>query len=151
MNNKSIIQFLKFAVIGASNTAVDWAIFFLLNFIVFFDIHEYLAKAISFIIAALNSFYLNTVWTFRDEYQTEMGKVKSEEEKTIKRSKYLIKFILISVVGWLLNTGIFVFFRYQIFSQLNSTYSKIISLAFASAIALVWNFIANKKWTYRVN
>jgi len=67
MKLKNIMQFLKFAAVGVANTLVDWAVFYLL-FLTIFPDERLLAKAISFVIAAVNSFVLNSIWTFRQEF-----------------------------------------------------------------------------------
>ncbi|HEB14141.1 MAG TPA: phospholipid carrier-dependent glycosyltransferase, partial [candidate division WWE3 bacterium] len=61
-------KFLRFSLVGISNTAVDWLIFFILiNVFPFFGAREVLAKAFSFLFAVVNSFVFNSLWTFRDE------------------------------------------------------------------------------------
>ena len=60
---KLINQFGKFALVGILNTALDWLIFLILTSCVhFFSIqeNEIWAKTISFSIAVINSFLLNT-------------------------------------------------------------------------------------------
>lgn len=151
INKKNIIQFIKFAVVGVFNTAIDWVVFFLLNLTMFFDIHESFAKAISFLFAAINSFILNSLWTFKTEYIGQISQLEDRREKAIKNSHFFIKFLMVSAVGWGINTLIFSVFRYNIFHGLQDTYSKIVSLAFASFIVLIWNYLANKLWTYRNN
>ena len=66
---KSITKkFLRFSLVGISNTAIDWFVFFILiNVFPFFGAREVLAKAFSFLVAVVNSFVLNSLWTFRDE------------------------------------------------------------------------------------
>ena len=57
---KSITKkFLRFSLVGVSNTAVDWFIFFvLINVFPFFGTREVLTKAISFLVLLGLSFLL---------------------------------------------------------------------------------------------
>jgi len=149
VSKKTGIQFVKFAIIGILNTGIDWIVFYLLNMLVFFDIHEWFAKSISFVIAAINSFIWNSLWTFKEEFQTGMSHAKSTEEKTAKGSENYSKLLLVSLIGWGLNTLVFYVFRYQILVSVDDKYGKLLSLVFASGLVIIWNFLANKFWTYK--
>lgn len=142
---KLSIQFFKFAVVGVLNTGVDWGMFFLLRLLPFFAMAETLAKGISFWVAATNSFVLNSLWTFREEFEEGMEESKS---KLARGSAYYIKFMLVSIVGCILNTWIFSFARHHLFPA-DATWARLLSLALASGTVMIWNFSANKWWTYR--
>lgn len=132
-------QFIKFSIIGILNTLVDWFIFFLItSFLIKAKNFEPIVKSVAFICAVVNSYIFNTLWTFKKEYNNSI-------EKTYKNKKRIIfsKFILVSLIGWTINLLVFNYFRFN----LNST--KLLALIFASGFALIWNFIANKIWTYR--
>ena len=133
---KGIVQFLKFAVVGASNTAVDWIVYFILTKSVLENVAEKpLAKSISFIVAVINSYIWNSIWTFKNEYTS----------KSQSTSKVFIfaRFLIVSLAGWGIN---YIVFKYSI---LNISEKDIIGLIFASGAATLWNFFANKFWTYR--
>jgi putative flippase GtrA len=149
--SKNIIQFLKFATVGVFNTAIDWIVFFLVDMIHYFSFHETYTKAISFLFAAVNSFILNSLWTFKTEYRQNMQGVGTRQGKVLENSKYLIKFLIVSLVGWFLNTLIFSFLRFKTFADVETTLSKVLSLAFASLVVLIWNYLANRFWTYRAS
>ncbi|MEI6144422.1 MAG: GtrA family protein [Candidatus Berkelbacteria bacterium] len=144
MKSKNVVQFLKFVAVGILNTLVDWAVFYLL---VFFAIpgQPLLAKAISFTVAVLNSFILNSIWTFRDEFYSS---IKDKSLKFYRLANFFIRFILVSLVGFAIN---YLAFRYVLSNLTGSlaAHSNIIGLAAASGAALVWNFIINKLWTYK--
>ncbi len=151
MKKENITQFLKFAVVGVSNTAVDWIVYFLLTGFITTDFSaKPLAKAIAFLVAVTNSYIWNTLWTFRREYQKT---TKGGQQKY--KGVIFVKFVLVSLVGWLIN-----YLTFKI--TLNSTpdtffvligktvnMRDIIALVFASGAAILWNFFANKLWTYR--
>jgi putative flippase GtrA len=135
-----IIQFIKFAVVGVSNTAVDWIIYYGLSRLVFTaEDQKSFAKLISFVVAVLNSYLWNTIWTFKSEYQKSLGKSSAVSQKGI----IFVRFFVVSVIGWGIN--------YLVFKYALSVYPKpdIIALIFASGAAVIWNFFANKFWTYK--
>jgi len=149
VSKRTGVQFIKFAFVGLVNTGVDWIVFFLLTLIPFFDSTEWLAKTISFIIAATNSFVMNSYWTFKQEFQEGMKRVEKGGRRVEKGTAYYIKFMIVSAIGWGLNTLIFSLMRYRLFTDIPERRSQLVSLFFASAVVVVWNFLANKFWTYK--
>lgn len=144
MKLSGIIQFAKFAVVGVLNTLIDWVVFYL--FIYFITPDERLfAKAISFVAAVINSFILNSIWTFKDEFYRG---IKNKNIKFYSLANYFIRFILVSLVGFAIN---YLTFRYVIYNATGwfSAHSNIVGLFAASGAALVWNFLINKLWTYK--
>jgi len=142
--SKSNRQLLKFLIVGAINTGVDWVVFFLLRTL-FFRLQlnlpslggqggaqqtlRQLAKAGSFVVSATSSYIMNRTWTFRSE------------DKKIGREA--AKFFLVATGGLVLNSLIF----YLITAVFRLP--DILGLVIATAIVLVWNFLMNKKWTFR--
>ncbi|MFA7252958.1 MAG: GtrA family protein [Patescibacteria group bacterium] len=134
---QGIFQFIKFGLVGVSNTAVDWVIFFLLT-ITFLKEAETFAKALAFLVAMLNSYLWNTIWTFKKEYRD----ATAIEGTNVKRAIFM-KFAVVSILGWGLNTLAFNFTRFDL------DQSKVIALIVASAVATLLNYFANKLWTYK--
>ena len=68
---KSLIQLIKFALVGASNTVVDMivntALSFVLNLFFKGGWIVYLAKAVGYGCGLLNSYFWNSRWTFKEE------------------------------------------------------------------------------------
>lgn len=136
-------QFFKFAVVGVSNTFVDWLAFFLVSYFVFTnDSAETYIKAFSFLVAMLNSYLWNTIWTFKKDYQQAVG---GTENVSLKKGSIFVKFVVVSIVGWIINVTAFDLVRFKLSS------SQIVALIAASAAATFINFFANKFWTYRKN
>jgi len=132
--SKSNRQLLKFLIVGAVNTGVDWVFFFLLRglFFHFFSPTQALrqvSKAGSFIVSATSSYIMNRTWTFRSE------------DRRIGREA--AKFFLVATAGLVLNSLIF----YLITATFHLP--DILGLAVATAIVLVWNFLMSKKWTFK--
>lgn len=131
-----VLQFIKFALVGVANTLVDWVVFYLLvNSLL--DDQRSLAKAISFIVAVLNSYLWNTIWTFKKEYQ----RIDSN------KSAIFVKFIVVSLIGWGVNVYVFDLASTQI--SLEIINKDLLPLVLASGSAIVINFFGNKLWTYR--
>src|ERR1700732_362694 len=58
------LQFVKFGVVGVSNTLLTFAVYGLLLKV--FGVWYLAASAIGFIVGATNGFLLNRKWTFRE-------------------------------------------------------------------------------------
>jgi putative flippase GtrA len=123
-------QFVKFFVVGVSNTLVDLIV---LNWLIWlFSISAgpgySLFKAISFIIANLNSYFWNKKWTFK----TARGDFR--------------QFFVVSLVGLLVNVAAASFVVNFIGPQFGLT-SKIwanVGALTGSVIGLLWNFLGYK-------
>ena len=68
---RSLLQLIKFAIVGASNTVVDMivntVVSFLLNLFTSGGWIVYAAKAIGYACGIVNSYVLNSRWTFKEE------------------------------------------------------------------------------------
>ena len=60
---KTFVQFIKFGIVGVMNTLVDFLVFQLLNLVVGWT---YLAQVVGYCCGIVNSYILNSNWTFRD-------------------------------------------------------------------------------------
>jgi len=127
---KIFFQFSKFAIVGCTNTALDFIVYFsLTRLFTFWHEQKILATTIAFVIANINSYILNKFWTFQNK----------EKKYHIQYSKFLI----ISLVGLVLTDTIFSFAHYS--WQQNDIIAKLLPIP----AVLLWNFIANKFWTFR--
>ena len=139
----------KFILVGGLNTLVDWGI---LSFLIFtfkrsginsdktlFEVFSIaiilytLLKAISFIIATANSYLWNKFWTFKRKTTEKMG-------------KEFMQFIVVSIIGFLVNVGIasFIFKFVPSLGGLNSDQWGLVAAAIATVISMIWNFIGYK-------
>lgn len=128
--NKSLHkQFAKFAIVGFSNTLIDWTVYFLITrFITLFSDELVLSKAISFIVAVTNSFYWNRRWTF--------------ESQSVSNALF-IPFLIVNIVSLIINTGA-LFISMQLFSI-----NELTSLIIATSFTLIWNFTGSKFIVFR--
>lgn len=121
-------QFIKFALVGVSNTLIHLMILYILTEYLY--IYYVLASIIGFIIAVTNSFILNTLWTFKQNIKEKAGFRYS-------------KFFTISVIAALTN----IFLLYFITEFFGIWY--ILSQIIATFFSLIINFLGNKFWTYK--
>ncbi len=136
-------RMVRFAVVGAIGTVVDFGIFNLL--INFTSIEPISASAISFGFAVINNFILNRTWTFPD----------ARKKKIIAQ---LIQFAIVSVIGLIIRTPIFSFSEKVYASLANQWLPNFVinpeklgynlGLATAIVIVMIWNFVVNKYWTF---
>jgi len=136
-------RFIKFSIVGISGTIIDFGIF---NLLLYMRLSSIFASTISFIIAVINNFYWNRNWTY-------------PESKIQSIATQLIKFSSVSLAGLLIRTIIYklieqpsINFTEGMLSE-NILFSaevvgKNISLAFVIIIVLLWNYLANRFWTY---
>jgi putative flippase GtrA len=137
------IRFLKFAFVGVTGTIVDFGLMNLFSLV--FGLPLIWAQALSFAIAVVNNFLWNRFWTYPDS-----------------RSKaahfQLVQFALINVVGisvrtplisWLDATILKVLSRRQLSLPLSDeVISQNVALAIAIGVVMLWNYFANRYWTY---
>jgi putative flippase GtrA len=143
-NKKEITRFLRFAVVGSVGAVVDFGIFNLLAGPL--KVPSVSASVISFICAVINNFTWNRFWTYPDSRGKSVG-------------KQVLQFFLINAIGLGIRTPLFAWLEKIMISFL----SKIMpvnffitpvfaghnfSLAVVILIVMMWNFFANRYWTY---
>lgn len=126
----TLIQFIKFGIVGISNTFVHYIIYLLCAII---GINYILANFIAFSISVINSFYWNNKYVF---------KLKSDGE--CKWLSVLIKtYISYAITGLLLNS-ILLYIEIDIWG-INEFVAPIINMI----VTIPLNFIINKFWAYK--
>lgn len=90
-----------------------------------------LAKAVSFLVATGSSYLLNRIWTFRSR----------ERNVTTQATR----FGMVATIALILNNGFFYFFNSPSLVGLDNLWAF---LAAALSVGL-WNFLANKLWTFK--
>jgi putative flippase GtrA len=132
-------------VVGVSGTVVDFSIFNLLSVAAGFPV--IISSIGSFLIAVINNFIWNRVWTY-------------PESKELELSGQLVKFSIVSVLGLLIRTPLFAIIEKPVISATNNILGgnltikpEIIGHNFALAIVIIvvlfWNYFINRKWTYK--
>ncbi len=122
-------QFIRFCITGTISAAIDFTVYLSLTRLFdFWSKHLVTTTILAFIIANTNSYFMNKYWTF----EQGMG----------SHAIQYPKFILVSIVGLVINAAFF--FSFVHILKFNDIISKII----VAAIILCWNFVANKFWTF---
>ncbi|MEX2162394.1 MAG: GtrA family protein [Anaerolineales bacterium] len=134
---------MKFAIVGAIGTLVDYSVFNLVAFL--FGVEELYAQGISFLAAVASNFILNRNWTFRDS-RTKHVRVQ------------LAQYVLVNAIGLLIRTPIFAFLGglfgnmlagFQVPFGLTAHWlAHNLALAGAIGVVLLWNYFVNRRWTF---
>lgn len=135
---KSCMQFIKFGIVGVSNTILNYVLY-LLSLLLFrsvgifpkYDI--YFAQMIAFILSVLWSFY----WNNRMVFGLQEG-----ERRTLWKS-LLKTYVSYSVTGVFLNS-ILLYLWVQVLQI-----SEFVAPIFNLLISVPLNFIINKFWAFR--
>lgn len=144
--SREVGRFLRFAVVGVIGAIIDFGVFNLLfNNFTFFRDNGVWASVISFIVAVSSNFLWNRYWTYPDS-----------RTKSVRRQS--VQFLLVSIVGLLIRYLFFNTVEAYLFrvipdnfriGQFDETFlSHNIALAILILIVMIWNFLANRFWTY---
>lgn len=136
INNKEdlkrlIVQFIKFGIVGVSNTLISLAIYYVL---VFFNCNYIVANTIGFIISVLNAYYWNNKYVFKSK-----DKVKTKKD-TVKQlikvyMSYGVTFVLSTVLLYIMVDCL----------DISEYIAPIINLC----ITVPLNFVMNKLWAFK--
>lgn len=142
-NKQERIRFLKFAFVGVTGAVVDFGLLNLLRLV--FDIPLIWAQAISFTAAVINNFLWNRFWTYPDS-------------RSKLAHRQLIQFFLINIIGIIVRTPLITWLDKIILGMLNGNavtlplenfvISQNLALALSVGVIMLWNFFANRYWTY---
>ena len=145
-----LIQFLQFCLVGTISTALNEALF---NLFWAWGLSLNASYVLAFSLAVTNGFFLNRAWTFR-------------HSRTAKMERQYVMFFAVNVVGlglswgvmrivgaWLLSAG-WAASLAPIVERLMHRVVPVDRLAYSLAVlaatfpCAVWNFTANKLWTF---
>lgn len=156
---RGVRQFVKFGIVGATSTVIN---FLCVNILYrTFGVSLVPALTIAFLVSAMNGFFWNRQWTFKEA----RGKPAHTQS---------FQFLVVNIIGWLLNTSIVVLLIAHFMSggqglfgnwrQVHQIILAIVlgegknqysfwllngSLAVATAVVVFWNFFANRLWTFK--
>lgn len=131
---KELERFIRFMVVGVSGTLVDFAILSALKY--FFGWPTLPANLISYSCGIINNFLLTRYWVY-------------PETKGHQKLVQLAQFGLISLIGLGLNNLIVVALEGPATKFLaNPSYAYIPAKLVATFMVLLWNFFANRLWTF---
>lgn len=125
-NSKSAIQFVKFAIIGISNTLLTAITIWVALKV--FGFSDYFSNIIGYIVGLINSFIWNRKWTFKSS-----SKVRDT----------LFKFIVTFAVSYLFQLG-------NLYLLLNFTYiDPFLCQLLSIGVYTCFNFVLNKYYTFK--
>jgi putative flippase GtrA len=122
-----VVQFIKFGVVGVSNTLLTFAVYTLL--LKGFGVWYLAASAAGFVVGAINGFLWNRRWTFRGHVGDALTPVR---------------WGVVQGCGLGLNLGLLYVLVHD------AGLDKLLAQACATAAVTVLTFIANRAWTFRV-
>lgn len=125
-NNKSFIQFVKFGIVGVSNTLLTAVTIWILLKV--FHCSDYISNLAGYIIGLINSFIWNRKWTFKS---------KSKVGVTV------FKFIVTFAISYLFQLGNLYLLLH--FTHIDSYLSQLLSIVVYTCI----NFALNKYYTFK--
>lgn len=143
-NPQERTRFLRFAFVGVIGAIVDFGIFNLLVNLA--HVPAVWASVVSFTAAVVNNFLWNRFWIYPDS-----------RNKAV--STQVVQFVLVNVIGLGIRTPLFTFLEKVLVRAfagwlpknffLSSTFMGHNSaLACAVLVVMLWNFFANRFWTY---
>jgi putative flippase GtrA len=127
-------RFIRFLAVGVSGTLVDFAVLSALKY--FFGWPTLPANLVSYSCGIINNFLLTRFWVY-------------PETKGRQSFIQLFQFFLISLIGLGLNNVIVIALEGPATKFLaNPSYAYIPAKLVATFIVLLWNFFANRLWTF---
>lgn len=124
---KIVQQFLKFGIVGFSNTAISLGVYYIL---VYFGIQPLIANAFGFVVSVINAYYWNSKYVFKEK--TETSNVKAITKVV---ASYGISFFVSSILIELFVDVLHI--------------SKYIAPLLRLLVTVPLNFYLNKKWAFK--
>lgn len=152
---KEVERFIKFAFVGALGFVIDiGTVVILQNTLLPPESNQkvVLANSIAFVLAVCSNFIWNRLWTYPDS-------------RSHSARRQLIQFGIVSVIGLVIR-NLWINGAYEQLGQLSTSILQsafadyapdlldqnklgtTIALVFGVLIVMVWNFVANRFWTY---
>ncbi len=128
MSAPVVVQFIKFGIVGVSNTVLAFAIYTLLLKV--FGVWYLAASAIGFVVGAVNGFLLNRRWTFAGHVGDSLTPVR---------------WGVVQGCGLALNEGLLFLFVD------GADVEKLLGQALATIVVTVVTFLVNRAWTFRMH
>lgn len=122
---KNYIQFIKFGIVGLSNTFITFVVYFIL---VKLNVYYVTANIIGYMAGVINSFFWNSSWVFK---------------KSKKDLNLLVKFVIVNLITLAITS----FVLYIGADKLNI--SKYVAQIISTIIGILFNYTLNKLWTFK--
>ncbi len=129
-------QFIRFGIVGASNTLISYLTYALLvwslSLVTQAEIQA--ANFVSFVVSVANAYFWNTRWVFRKE---------AAGQESARRRSSMVKFF-VSYGGTYLLSVVLLFLWTSVL-DVNRYVAPVLTLA----VTVPTNFVINKFWTFR--
>jgi putative flippase GtrA len=123
-----LVQFVKFGIVGVSNTLLTLAVYTVLLKVL--GVWYLAASAIGFVVGAVNGFLLNRRWTFREHVGDALTPVR---------------WGVVQSGGLGVNEGLLYVFVHD------AHLDKLLAQVCATAVVTATTFFVNRAWTFRVH
>ncbi len=121
-----LVQFVKFGIVGVSNTLLTFVIYTLLLKV--FGVFYILASAIGFVVGATNGFILNRRWTFAGHVGDSLTPVR---------------WGIVQSCGLGINLGLLYLLVHD------AKIDELVAQAIATVVVTISTFFVNRAWTFR--
>lgn len=132
MRKAGLYQFLKFGLVGVSNTLIAYVVYFLC---VYIGIHYLASNAIAFFVSVLNAYY----WSDKFVFKKNEGEARSMVRTILKT------YMAYGSTGLLLASLLLYIYVDQL--KISEYFAQILVLMFTIPL----NFIINKYWSFKAN
>ena len=122
--SKRSLEFMRFCLVGAVNTGVDFTVFTVLSYM---GVLLLVAQCISYTCGVLNSFLLNRTWTFRGRGQS---------------ARQLIRFLALNLGTLTITYGLLVYFHNSL------AWPLLVCKLLATGASLGINYIGSRLWIF---
>ena len=124
-------QIIRYGISGATGALVDFVVYVgLTRIFAFWREHFLSANIIAFIVASITTFLMHKYFSF--------------EEKEGNATHQYLKFVVVSLIYIAIVQGLL--YLGTVVLGMHDIVSKVIAMA----IATVWNYFANRYWSFRV-
>ncbi len=138
VQRETIIQFIKFGIVGLSNTVLSYVLY--LFFLYIFQRHNIFEKN-DYIVSSVITFFICTIWAFIWNNCFTFRKRKGEKRNMLKA--FLRTFLCYSITGLgVQNIMLFLLVNY---AKIPKQFSPIVVLF----VTVPLNFLMNKYWAFR--
>jgi putative flippase GtrA len=121
-----LVQFVKFGIVGVSNTLLTFLIYTLLLKV--FGVWYIAASAVGFVVGATNGFLLNRRWTFAGHVGDSLTPVR---------------WAIVQGCGLGVNLGLLYLLVHD------ARLDELLAQAFATVVVTISTFFVNRAWTFR--
>ena len=140
---KELNRFIRFGIVGLIGSLIDFG--FLNLFTLVFKLPYVLSSVFSFSLAVINNYILNRFWTFPN----------SRKDPVLNQ---LVQFGLVSLVGLLIRTPLLAWLEKVLIPLAEKWVPNFLTptiighnvgLAIGIGVVMLWNYFANRFWTFR--